>query len=86
MARVSVALPWKTGATSLCLNLPPKLELESQTTNKKVQIEMCVCVCGIQPSSLVNEGGKGLFKREKDKKTIIDIYWYLNSIYTHTYI
>ena len=21
---------------------------------------MCVCVCGIEPSSLVNEGGKGL--------------------------
>ncbi len=27
MARVSVALPCKTGATSLCLNLPAKLEL-----------------------------------------------------------
>jgi hypothetical protein len=42
MGRVSVALPWKTGATSLCLNLQPKLVNEGgkglsgqKTTEKK---------------------------------------------------
>ncbi len=44
---------------------------------------MCVCVCGIEPSSLVNEGGKGLSGKKTKKK--IDMYSYLNSIHTHTY-
>ncbi len=37
---------------------------------------MCVCVCGIEPSSLVNEGGKG----SSGKKT------HTKNRYKHSYI
>jgi hypothetical protein len=52
---------------------------------------MCVCVCGIEPSSLVNERGKGLSgKKTRKKKTIytqleLDIYSYIQ-VYIYSYI
>jgi hypothetical protein len=83
MGRVSVALPWKTGATSLCLNLPPKLELESSTTNKKVQIRN-VCVCVWNRTLESRERGRQGFKRKKDKEKKM-IYTHTWTRYTHTH-
>jgi hypothetical protein len=46
---------------------------------------MCVCVCGIEPSSLVNEGGKSLSGKNTRKKKS-DIYLILElDTHKHTY-
>ncbi len=47
---------------------------------------MCVCVCVWNRTLESRERGRQGFKREKDKKQIINIYSYLNSIYTLTHI
>ncbi len=46
---------------------------------------MCVCVCGIEPSSLVNEDGKGLSGKKTRKKNRYILILELD-IHTHTYI
>jgi hypothetical protein len=48
---------------------------------------MCVCACGIEPSSLVNEGGKGLSGKKTRKKISIHALIYIYTyIYTHRYM
>ena len=46
---------------------------------------MCVCVCGIEPSSLVNEGGKGLSGKKTRKNNRYILILELD-VHTHTHI
>jgi hypothetical protein len=49
----------------------------------------CVCVCGIEPSSLVNEGGKGLSGKEQEKNNRYMhsyVYIYIATVYMHSYV
>jgi hypothetical protein len=53
---------------------------------QKVQIEMSVCECGIKPSTLVNEGGKGLSgKKTRKKKSIYALIYIYRYIYIYIY-